>query len=95
MKVYIVMKYEYIEGDRENYTEKIILDVCLNKELAVNLQKKYFLKTLLSQRGISKEDIEKYKQRFEEEEFVGDTLDYKDYWGIGLEEYNIVEKEEK
>lgn len=91
MKAYIIVKDEYIEGDLENYVQTTILDVCLNKELAINLQKKYFWKFLLSQRGISKEDIEKYKQRAEN--FVGNTLAYKDYWGIGLEEYNIVEKE--
>lgn len=92
MKAYIIVKDEYIQGDLENYVQTTILDVCLNKELAIILQKKYFLKFLLSQRGFSKQDIEKYKQKAEN--FVGNTLVYKDYWEIELKEYNIVEKDE-
>lgn len=92
MKAYIVAKYEYIDGDLECYTETHILDVCLNKELAINLQKKYFLQFLNNETiPIPKDEFERYKKRIEK--FNGRTEDYRDYWGIGVREFTIVEEQ--
>ena len=97
MQVYIVMKYEYIEGDMEYYTIPIILDVCLNKELAINLQKKYFLKFLQEEMPpITKESFERNKKRIEK--FNGNTEDCTDdyqSWGVEVKEFTIKQAQEQ
>ena len=98
MKVYIVVKHEYIEGDLENYTQTHILKVCLNKELAINLQKKYFLQFLQNEKYIKKDELERHKkiaENFVGNTFNGNIIEYKDFWGVGLEEYDISEGEQK
>lgn len=88
MKVYIVIKYKYFEEYLESATEREILYVCQNKELAVKLQKEQILKF------VPKEDIEKIKGEIENlstKELKRIEFDYGNQ-GIGIEEYNVREK---
>lgn len=88
MKVYIVIKYKYFEEYLESATEREILYVCQNKELAVKLQKEQILKF------VPKEDIEKIKGEIENlstKELKRIKFDYGNQC-IGIEEYDVREK---
>lgn len=88
MKVYIVIKYNYIDGDLDSYVESDILDVCQSKELALQTQKKYILQFA------SQEEIENLKKEIEKiNSNKFQTIDFNyNMTGVGVKEYDVKEK---
>lgn len=96
MKAYIVAKYNYSCEGFDSWTETKILNVCLNKEIALKLYKKYYLeyfnKEIEIKRRYMTVDYLVEKRDNTIQRAKGERIGYDD-WEIGIEEYNIVEKE--